>query len=147
MKQIFFLVTMIGLLLAVGFGQGAFDNKKSLEPLEIDDVVVMVEVPVLLDGAMRPDIPAELRRLRRIDYYIYDSERRDLVTKCLAVMVLPKEHVPEFREVLEKYNGVREVVIEELSVLQVKYPTILEDVSRMAARVADAELSIAIVKD
>ena len=147
MKQAVFLVVMVGISLAVVFGQVSFDNAKALEPIETDDVVVVLEVPVLKEGAVRPGIPDELRRLRRIDYYIYDSNRAGATTSCLIVMVLPKEHVPELRAAVEKYQAVREVELAEVAGMAAQYPGIEPGIARLAARVANADTPMAVVKD
>lgn len=62
-----------------------------------DDVVVMVKAPIKWTGkSLRPDIPYEIRKLRRNDTIIYDSDKDGSPPlTCILVMVVPKENEAE----------------------------------------------------
>lgn len=62
-----------------------------------DDVVVIVSAPVFIyRGKTRVAISEDIRKLRRSDNIIYDSDKDGSVaTRCLVIMLVPKENVAE----------------------------------------------------
>jgi len=69
----------------------------TMSKIASDDVVVIIKAPVkITPRTVRPDISREIRKLRRSDQIIYDSDKDGAVaTTCLIIMIVPKENVAE----------------------------------------------------
>jgi hypothetical protein len=93
------IVAVIFLMFSVCLS--ALTDKERIEltrlPVEDTHVLVILKVPVLIDGTTRPDIPRTLRELRSIDVIIYDDDANPEKSDwCLVFMIIPQENESEF---------------------------------------------------
>ena len=92
--------------------------------LKKDDVIVIVRAPVdIKPGRLTPKISYEVRKLRRSDTVIYDSDKDGSpVTSCLIIMIVPKENVSEILKRIDADNTLMLITPDRELIEEVEFP-------------------------
>jgi len=105
--------------------------------LKIDDVIITVRAPVdIKPGRLTPKISYEIRKLRRSDTIIYDSDKDGSpTTSCLIIMIVPIENADEIIKridadptltlITEQMELTEETKFPELTTIKDEYETFI----------------------
>lgn len=107
------LVSLVGLLVAQ-----TFDLAKTREEIKTTDLIVVVRVPVIEDGTLRPNIPKVIRELRKTDIVLYDTDDIDTAQSAIVVMVVPAENIGEMNKRLAEHPSIEVMTEPEVRALR-----------------------------